>query len=632
MNLCKIVIENFRSIEKFRLDFTSPSHRILVGKNECGKSNILKAIASCDNAYEAIPSDLREQCDSGFARCVFSLDASEVDELTAHFIEKKVFKYTESPILGYKSITQLLKSDRITKSFAYRNNIDGNGSFLEFNKNDHHEPINDLKIVQNIPDSTEPLKKYQKFSFVHSPSLTNDERQLLNPYLSNTSTSDIENRFISEIQNYLELPQITYWQYSDKFNLPYSVPINEFITSPKEISRPLLNIFILHGISTTDLKDKFTHFSKNENKLNNWLAAISKSANTFLSEKWSEFSASNPARILIDSINDCTKLRIRIADDINTYSFEQRSDGFRRLITFLLLIGAESKKSYLNNGIILIDEPELCLHPSSARDLRDSLFEIGKNNYIIYATHSISMIDSKNIRNNLIVTKHNECTDVEHATESSGYIAKSIYAALGQSVYENVKEISIVVEGYTDSSLVKHLIEKENLTDSIGVTFSNGAKCIPNIISFLELGNRHYLILTDFDKYALNCKSNFEREGPAGHWYTYKDVSSKTKCLEDFYQKDFLKKILEEIPFSNTQCRQIILDSIPDDNRIEWLKKKLKENNHSEDEINIILMRAKQTATTRCKQQDYSTDNCVNKELIDALIYFIKNKLAESSS
>ena len=59
MELNRIQIENFRSIEFAEVPF-EPRCRVLLGKNEVGKSNILAACALLDEATQVESSDLRE--------------------------------------------------------------------------------------------------------------------------------------------------------------------------------------------------------------------------------------------------------------------------------------------------------------------------------------------------------------------------------------------------------------------------------------------------------------------------------------------------------------------------------------------------------------------------------------------
>lgn len=82
MRLAKVNIENFRSIADITIDFET-SCRVLVGVNESGKTNILKALSLLDSATVPKPDDLRESLpneepiEEGFVRFIFALDKLE---------------------------------------------------------------------------------------------------------------------------------------------------------------------------------------------------------------------------------------------------------------------------------------------------------------------------------------------------------------------------------------------------------------------------------------------------------------------------------------------------------------------------------------------------------------------------
>ena len=58
MRLIRVKIINFRSVKDVTIEL-DPRCRILVGINESGKSNILKALALLDPDEEVTPDDLR---------------------------------------------------------------------------------------------------------------------------------------------------------------------------------------------------------------------------------------------------------------------------------------------------------------------------------------------------------------------------------------------------------------------------------------------------------------------------------------------------------------------------------------------------------------------------------------------
>lgn len=82
-------------------------------------------------------------------------------------------------------------------------------------------------------------------------------------------------------------------------------------------------------------------------------------------------------------------------------TIDQLSDGekqlYGRVISLMILDP--------NNSVILIDEPEIALHPSWQQQIMSVYSKIGKNNQFIVATHSPQIIASTNYENLIILTK-----------------------------------------------------------------------------------------------------------------------------------------------------------------------------------------------------------------------------------
>ena len=104
MELKKIQIRNFRSIKSEDIVF-SHNCLILLGKNEAGKSNLLKAVASVFGKYEVSNKDRRKRVDNEkinadeyYVRAIFDLNQKDFDEIETNLkakfsgIEKLAFK------------------------------------------------------------------------------------------------------------------------------------------------------------------------------------------------------------------------------------------------------------------------------------------------------------------------------------------------------------------------------------------------------------------------------------------------------------------------------------------------------------------------------------------------------------
>ena len=86
MKLDYVHIKNFRSIEDIRISL-SPMCRVLVGINESGKSNILKALSFLGDYAPSVKDDLREALPDedpvteAYVRFGFSLSKVETEDL-----------------------------------------------------------------------------------------------------------------------------------------------------------------------------------------------------------------------------------------------------------------------------------------------------------------------------------------------------------------------------------------------------------------------------------------------------------------------------------------------------------------------------------------------------------------------
>lgn len=77
----------------------------------------------------------------------------------------------------------------------------------------------------------------------------------------------------------------------------------------------------------------------------------------------------------------------------------------------------------VNNSVILIDEPEISLHPQWQRKIIDVYKKIGKNNQIIIATHSPHIIGSVQSQNLRVMVKNShgiEIVDNDQLSETYG--------------------------------------------------------------------------------------------------------------------------------------------------------------------------------------------------------------------
>ena len=94
-------------------------------------------------------------------------------------------------------------------------------------------------------------------------------------------------------------------------------------------------------------------------------------------------------------------LRIREGDFV--ISATELGEGFQNAIVLSILQAMEERRK--EGAILLIEEPEMFLHPQMQRSLYKTIREIGKTNQVIYATHSPHFVSVPEYHEVLLVRK-----------------------------------------------------------------------------------------------------------------------------------------------------------------------------------------------------------------------------------
>jgi hypothetical protein len=285
---------------------------------------------------------------------------------------------------------------------------------------------------------------------IHKSVVSDEFHQLFEKFES----SDLSSLFGAEAKEIVreQLPECVYWAYSDANLLPSQIDISSFLNQP-ESCKPLAQMFSLAGYE--DPKTAFeTARQRSSQGVRNLLEKIALKATQHIKEVWSDCG-----NISISLRENGTNIDASIRDELNHYSLDTRSDGFKRFVTFLLLISARERADEFSNCLYLQDEPDLGLHPSGVRYLRDELIRISGLNYVVVSTHSIFMIDKERIDRHAIVEKTHEQTNLVDITSSNILDEEVIFNALGHSVFEQLKAENIVFEGWRDKRLFLTFIE-----------------------------------------------------------------------------------------------------------------------------------------------------------------------------
>ncbi|HEY0883761.1 MAG TPA: AAA family ATPase [Ramlibacter sp.] len=548
MKLSRVGIQNFRSIANLNLEFEFGC-QTLIGINESGKSNLLRALHLLDPEVNPTPADLRierhdePQVTSGHVRFTFQLNSAEIDE---------VIQETSAHFAANHSTFPLITDGKQEKSLAAHCRAEGSYSPTEgvysvgvpSGKRSHTawaRPETE-KIVQGwyrnktasaitlpLSDSTEIVVPAMGYVFAGKVELSasNFEEAQIAPLtnLISTSVKQIVQR---------EFPKCIFWKYADKYLLPSSVDVAQFCASPDSCV-PLKSMFELAGYSGPSIAATITNAqSQGHHRYLQVLEKTGAKATDHIRAVWRDYKT---VRLKLESHG--SSISPIVTDDEVPLDMTNRSDGFKRFVSFLLQISAKVRTSELANALILIDEPEIALHPSGARSLLGELIEIGNTNTVVFSTHSIFMIDKTEIARHLVVEKKKEVTTTWRAEKSRIQDEEVLYSAIGYSIFETLKERNVIFEGWRDKRLFEVVAGsmarsdktvKEKLS-AIGFTFAEGVKDIRNVAHFLQLAARPCVIISDADKPALQHRKAYQNPGAWGEWKTLQDIIPGTQIF-----------------------------------------------------------------------------------------------------
>ncbi len=552
MKLTKIAIRNFRSIKDEQIE-VKDNCLILVGKNEAGKTNTLRAIAGGldKEAYPIKPKDKRKKLttedissDNYYIKYTFELTKDEMDDIFNQFnlpIYDNVFE------IDGKSLSVIEFANRYFRSGVYHFDINKqSGSAKYFTIADEKK----IKIIKSLYKVKTAFNDTEGNS--HAVNQVIENPKGYESYVNELTLEHYENLLYPLLTMYIKsnLPAVYYWSYSSEYLLPNSVAIESFKTSP-QCCIPLKNIFELAGFN--DIKTAFVNAYTEDGDYINLLSRVSEIATKNFEEKWEDLKG-----VRIDLSPDGTDIRIKVKEKC-AYNMEDRSDGFKKFVSILLMLSTQVECGEIENCIILIDEPDNSLYPTGAKYLRDELINISEKNYVIYSTHSPFMIDKYNIERHIMVKKENDITTFQRADTSKYADDEVLLNAIGTSSFEFIKENNIIFEGWSDCKFFNIALNSKSTTHKellqyfkgFGTAYSHGAPDIKHLTPLLMLANKKVTIFTDSDNGSNDAKKSYKNSNgyQYDHWFTFENLGgAKDETIEDYIgNEDLLLKALEHI-------------------------------------------------------------------------------------
>lgn len=400
MILQKIDIRNYKSIESLTIPITTVKNSYcftLLGINESGKSSILKGISLIDSPNVSYPIDYFDNSKNIEITMQFNVEKWE---------EEKLKKNIKSSLKANDKFINKLKLKNVSITRTIENRKPNETINKERQKNGTFENIVEIEKVDSLSEKSEWLSPIIKgYTIVEDEIVESKDEEI---DLCKMMEDYFDDFFWKESHSTI------FWTSSPEYLITKPIELREFIEDPKGTSLPLFNSLKLLGLSEEKMKSRVEGL-KTAADISNFEDELSDTLTKFIKNKWRK----HPIKIKIKVNNH--NLSFLVEDEQISYNAKvvsQRSDGFKQLVSFLLTVAAENNNDDFNYKILLLDEPEIHLHPSAQIDLLFELLKVSNskdyNNIIFYATHSPYMIDRVSLNRSFKVTKkNNEKTEIE---------------------------------------------------------------------------------------------------------------------------------------------------------------------------------------------------------------------------
>jgi len=599
MRLKSVQIENFKSIRDIAIPFelcgqssNQSNTSFFVGLNESGKSAILHAISLIGSGLDNIDYDtfcsLEAQDDDNY------IDIYGIFELD----EQESWKKLIPKRFGLSSeIWEKLEIKSFTKN-VFLNKENGSDTSYTIDINGDDLPLHEYVLTKKNVTTNGVIKEIESIGLLNATNaikelITKENAEsFLNENQRLVNESNLKGWILVTIESILikQLPAIQIWKADPDYLINHQINLNDFKEDPS-ISIPLRNIFNIFGRKTdADIKSSIEKALKNQARRDELQERLSESITKFINKIWKEHKIK--IRISINSDN-CEVLIEDKDKKFNYYNMTQRSDGFKQFTSLILSISAQNDSNNLKNNIILIDEPEVHLHPSGIKYMRDEILKIGKNNTVLVSTHSQYMIDTLCPERHFIVTKNKSTTEIKQLSDTANITDDNVLtAAFGLNIFkELIPKNIIVVEGGDDKIIISHCLNHLHSNFFFSIKAAGGASKMPGFARLLQDENISSFLIFDADKEGRDNKNiileNQRDFYNSKNTFTLKDLFSLLpleSTIEDILPLDFVKIFFESEmgqQFNLDENKAIILqlkqqcEALKNKQKIDSLKLKL---------------------------------------------------------
>lgn len=622
MKIDWVRVKNFRSIKDTGRMYVDSNLTVLAGKNESGKSNILKALDAFSN--------------TGFSEDDFPEGENPKNnvptvEVSLKFNFGDIKKNLSKNNSEYRGISNERMFNYTVKKSLVNNEQYTYGTIQNIFFTERHIDI--MKDVAEILISNVKMSSHKDNLSVRKEELYYEIYNFINGFPKLEAPIELLIGIVSNVKRIFEIRDVVstkkngrveeYYRFGMNHGLMSSetAVIKEMLESYNEITKK--NDQFEKSISIPKFKmlesfeqplpDSINIFSNEEDIWSSYVSqalGIEKTGNTYevsnrdLKRKTEKFSdeitllfqnvyTQNPIKLELD-IGANNTLDFYIYDGENDIDFlpSQRSKGFQWFLSFFFAINAAKE----DGNIILIDEPGPYLHPKAQKDVLKALEVLTESNQIIFTTHSPYLINPNSLERIRLVRRNNKnCTIVENQIHTSSVADQEVYTPIITAVgldlsgaFGTFGEHNTIVEGISDYyylECMKKYVDNIGRLGEMRFIPSIGVSKIDKLASLLIGWGADFKVLLDNDKAGRDEKKELEQKLMLSSDQLIFVSEESGYAIEDlFSREDFLKYIMPDFKESE-QDKGIKNSSLFNGKSKALFAKMFKEKLHKETDI-----------------------------------------------
>lgn len=515
MEIEAVKISNFRSVQDTDWIEIENDITTLIGKNESGKTTILKSISEISHRDRIQSPDINDSTEPdpftpiirakykhdsarveviklrGGARVLGDIsDISVVTPFSNELLSDAIFYIIEERVTNIND----KKVDKFKNSF----NIPNSNKVNNLNKENTQELINNILhelLEPTISEETPIARRIESLL----------EREMKRIDDRNYPISE----FIDE-----KLPTIVYMDSTDQ--LPDQIPKSELGSDSHETFNNLVKIsgFDPDEIGSMDPREQVEVIDK-----------ISATIEGDLNNLWDQKSVKVNVREANSNYIPLVRDESVDGDNVSREPRipSERSKGFQWFLSFHINASAVANES--EEKLFLLDDPAVFLHPEGKKDWLDAIEDLSQNNQVIYTSHSPYLIyKDQPSRVRIVEDRSGSGTVVlDEFHDSNQASLEPLRKALGINIGSTpfATKRKILVEGPSDKYILRgaihYLHERgEDIISrhSTSIIPTAGANKMITVARWVDSEDFSYVILLDKDGKGDNVAGRIKTEAP----------------------------------------------------------------------------------------------------------------------